>query len=76
MNKFTISLCQITEDDSMETAHTVFAKDLQEACLRLLNHYNKDSIISTNKIKYIDDVMYYYDSVDGIEYELQSHSNI
>ena len=69
-NKFIMSLCQCTDDDSSELFVLMLADSEQNACLKVLKQYCPNSANNTNSIKIIDNEMHYYDRLSSIEYTL------
>ena len=74
-NKFIVSLCQCTDDDSSELFVLMLADSEHNACLKVLKQYCPNSTNNMGNIKTIDGEMYYYDSLSGIEYTLSVLSN-
>ena len=74
-NKFVISLCQCTDGDSSELFVLMLADSEYNACLKVLNQYCPSSIKNLDSIKIIDDEVYYYDSLSGVEYTLSGANN-
>ena len=74
-NKFIVSLCQCTDDDSSELFILMLADSEQNACLKVLKQYCPTSANNTNSIKIIDNEMHYYDRLSSIEYTLSVISN-
>ena len=69
-NKFIVSLCQCTNDDSSELFVLMLADSEHNACLKVLKQYCPNSANNMGNIRIIDDEMHYYDSLSSIEYTL------
>ena len=69
-NKFIVSLCQCTNDDSSELFALMLADSEHNACLKVLKQYCPNSANNMGNIRIIDDEMHYYDSLSSIEYTL------
>lgn len=74
-NKFVISLCQCTDDDSSELFVLMVADSEHNACLKVLKQYCPNSVNNLDNIKIIDDEIYYYDRLSGVEYTLSGATN-
>ena len=74
-NKFVISLCQCTDDDSGELLVLMLADSDYNACLKVLKQYCPNSANNLDNIKNIDGSIYYYDRLSGIEYTLSGVTN-
>ena len=74
-NKFVISLCQCTDDDSGELFVLMSADSEYNACLKVLKQYCPSSVNNLNSVKIIDDGLYYYDRLTGVEYTLSVANN-
>lgn len=74
-SKFVISLCQCTDDDSGELFVLMIADSEHNACLKVLKQYCPNSVNNLDNIKIIDDEIYYYDRLSGVEYTLSGATN-
>ena len=74
-NKFVISLCQCTDDDSSDLLVLMLADSEYNACLKVLKQYCPNSTNNLDNIKNIDGEIYYYDRLSGIEYTLNGVTN-
>ena len=74
-NKFIISLCQCTDDDSGELFVLMSADSEYNACLKVLKQYCPNSINNLDSVKIIGDSIYYYDRLSGVEYTLSGATN-
>ena len=74
-NKFVVSLCHCTDDDSSELFVLMLADSGHNACLKVLKQYCPNSTNNLDSIRNIDGEMYYYDRLSSIEYTLNVISN-
>ena len=74
-DKFVVSLCQCTDEDSSELFVLMLADSEHNACLKVLKQYCPNSANNLDNIKIVNNEMYYYDNLSSIEYTLNVISN-